>query len=174
MSQENIEALRGVRYRVTLPGGSASQRRSLDERLFVRLPVLYHLIAAALTRLPPRSRFRRLIPTRYVRRAYAAINRRDFEVLFLGLDPHIEYIAAGDVLPSGMFPPVSHGHAGYEGNWRQLIDSFEDFRVEPEEIFDMGDTLLACNRYVGHGSGSGVPVEVSAFQLVRLRNGLAF
>jgi hypothetical protein len=29
MSQENVEAMRGVRYRVTLPRGNASQRRSL-------------------------------------------------------------------------------------------------------------------------------------------------
>ena len=173
MSKENAEAMRGVRYRVTLPDKRAARRRSLDERLFVRLPALFHLIAAALMRLPPRSRIRRLILTRNVRRAYAAVNRRDFEVLFLALDPDIEYIPAGEVLPPGM-DPVSHGHTGYEGNWRQLIDSFEDFRLEPEEILDMGDTLLACNRYVGHGSGSGVPVDISLFQLVRLRNGLAF
>jgi ketosteroid isomerase-like protein len=175
MSRENVEIVRGVRHRITLPDERAARRRSLDERLFVRLPALYHLIAAVLTRLPPRSRIRRLILTRYVRRGYAAINRRDFEVLFLGLDPDIEYTAAGDVLPPGMFPPVSHGHAGYEGNWRQLIDSFEDFRVEPEEILDMGETLIACNRYVGHGSGSGVPVDVPlVFQVARLRNGLVF
>ena len=173
MSKENVEIVRGVRYRVTLPDERAARRRSLDERLFVRLPALFHLIAAALVRLPPQSRLRRLILTRNVRRAYAAVNRRDFEVLFLALDPDIEYIPAGDVLPPGM-DSVSHGHAGYEGNWRQLIDSFEDFRLEPQEILDMGDTLLASNRYVGHGSGSGVPVDISLFQLVKLRNGLAF
>lgn len=170
MSNENVEV---TRFSVALPPDETARRRTLDERLFIRVPALYHLIAGAITRLSTRSRLRRLIVTRNVRRAYAAINRRDYEVLFLSLDPGIEYIPAGDVLPPGM-DPVSHGHEGYEGVWRQLIDSFEDFRVEPQEVLDMGETLIACNRYVGHGSGSGVPIEVPLFQLVRLRNGLVF
>jgi ketosteroid isomerase-like protein len=173
MSQENVEIVRAVRFSVSLPPGETARRRTLDERLFVRAPALYHLIAAAITRLSTRSRLRRLFLSRYIRRGYAAVNRRDFEVLFLALDPGIEYFPAGDVLPPGM-DPVSHGHDGYEGVWRQFIDSFEDFRVEPQEVVDMGKTLIACNRYVGHGSGSGVPIDIPLFQLFRVRNGLVF
>lgn len=170
MSQENVRA---VRFSVSLPPGETARRRTFDERLFIRVPVLYHLIAAAIARLSTRSRLRRLIISHNFRRACAAVNRRDFEVLFLALDPGIEYFPAGDVLPPGM-DSISHGHDGYEGVWRQLIDSFEDFRVEPQEVVDMGETLIACNRYVGHGSGSGVPIEIPLFQLIKLRNGLAF
>jgi len=68
--------------------------------------------------------------------------------------------------------PVTHGHDGYEWVWRQMIDSFEDFRAEPQELLDMGDMLLATTQYVGHGSGSGVPVSIPLFQLFRLRKGL--
>ena len=45
MSQENVENVRGVRYRVSLPSEGASQRRSLDDRLFVRFPALFRLLA---------------------------------------------------------------------------------------------------------------------------------
>ena len=163
--------MRRVRY--SLPSERASQRRSLDERLFVRLPALYRLLVSAWTRLPPRSRLRRLMLARFAGRGLAAVNRRDFKVLFLAFDPEIEYLPAGDQLPPGM-DAVTHGHDGYEKVWRQMIDSFEDFRAEPQELFDLGDTFLATVRYTGHGSGSGVPVDVPLFQLMRLRRGLIY
>jgi SnoaL-like domain len=169
MSQENV--VRGVRYPISLPSERAGQRRSLDERLYVRFPALYRLLAERWTRLPPRSRLRRLVLRRLTARGAAAVNRRDFEVLFVGFDPGIEYHPAGDQLPPGM-DPVSHGHEGYEKVWRQMIDSFEDFHAEPVEYLDFGDQLLATTEYKGHGSGSGVPVTIPLFQLLRLRGGL--
>jgi ketosteroid isomerase-like protein len=171
MSQENVQSLRGVRYRVSLPSERASQRRSLDERFFIRFPSLYRRLADAWMRLSARSRLRRLVLTRIAERAGAAVNRRDFDVLFLAIDPDIEYHPAGDQRPPGM-DAVMHGHEGYEEVWRQMIDSFEDFHAEPEEVLDLGDQLLATTQYRGHGSGSGVPVNVPLFQLLRLRRGL--
>jgi hypothetical protein len=113
MSQENVEIVRGVRHRLSLPSERVGQHRSLDERLFVRFPALYRLLADAWMRLSPGSLLRRLMLTRNAKRGMAAVNRRDFEVLFLAIDPEIEYHAAGDQLPPGM-DAVSHGHDGYE------------------------------------------------------------
>jgi pilus assembly protein TadC len=73
-----------------------------------------------------------LVLARIAERAMAAVNRRDFEVLFLSIDPEIEYYAARDQLPLDI-DAVSQGHDGYEKVWRQMIDSFEDFRGEPQE-----------------------------------------
>jgi len=173
MSQENVETVRGVRIALSLPSESAGQRRSLDERLFVRFPALYRLLADAVMRLPPRSRVRRMMLARLAGRSLAAVNRRDFDVLFLGIDPGIEYRPAADVRPPGM-DEVRHGHDGYQEVWRQMIDSFEDFHAEPEELLDLGDQLLATIQYRGHGTGSGVPVNIPTFQLFRLRRGLVF
>ena len=169
MSPENI--VRGVRYRISLPDERSAQRRSLDERFFVRFPAAYRLVADAWMRLPPGSRLRRLILTRISERAAAAVNRRDFEVLFLAIDPEIEYYPNGDQLPLDM-DAVLHGHDGYEKVWRLMIDSFEDFRLEPLEAIDLGDQLLATTRYTGHGSSSGVPVDIPLVQLFRMRRGL--
>jgi hypothetical protein len=169
MSQESV--VRGVRYPISLPSARACQRRSLDEHLFVRFPALYRLLADRLMRLPPRSRLRRLLVVRICMRVAAAVNRRDFDVLFLALDPGIEYHPGGDQVAPDL-DVVSHGHEGYEKVWRQMIDSFEDFHAEPEEVLDLGNQLLATTQYGGHGSGSGVPVNVPLFQLFRLRRGL--
>ena len=171
MSEENV--VRGVRYRVSLPSETAANRRTLDERLYVRFPALYQLIADRVMRLPPESRLRRLILTRYIGRGLGAVNRRDFDVLLLGFDPGIEYRPAPDQRPPGM-DAVRHGHDGYEEVWREMIDAFEDFHAEPEELLDLGDQLLATIQYRGHGTGSGVPVNIPTFQLFRLRRGLVF
>src|SRR4051794_41352465 len=171
MSQENVELVRGVRIALSPLSERASQRRTLDERLYVRFPALYRRLTEALMRLPPRSRLRRLMLARVVGRFAAAINRRDFEVVFLGLDPGIEYRPSADLMPPD-FEAVSHGHGGYREGLRQLIDSFEDLRVEPKEVFDFGDRLVAITQFGGHGSGSGVPVNLTTFALIKLRRGL--
>ena len=172
MSQENVEIVRGVRYPISLPSERTSRSRTLDERFFVRFPAAYRLLAERVTRLPPGSRLRRLVLTRVSRRAAAAVNRRDFDVMFLALDPAIEYHPpTGDRLPPGM-DAVFCGHDGYREAWRQIMDSFEDYRAEPVEALDLGDQLLATTQYRGHGSGSGVPVNDTFFQLFRLRRGL--
>ena len=170
MSQENVHTLRGVRYRVSTPIERATRHRTLDERLFLRFPALYRLLADRLMRLPPKSQLRRLVLVRVATRMAAAVNRRDFDVLVLALDPGVEYHPGDQVGPD--MDAVFHGHDGYRALWRQLIDSFADYRAEPEEVLDLGDQILATVYYRGHGSGSGVPVNDARFQLFRLRRGL--
>ena len=104
-------------------------------------------------------------------RSLAAANRREFDVLLLGMDPEIEYHPSADQVPPGM-DAVVHGHAAYRQVWQRMMDAFEDFHGEPEELLDLGDMLLATTHYKGHGTGSGVPVNMSVFQLFRLRRGL--
>jgi hypothetical protein len=171
MSEENVEIVRGVRYRVSLPSEAAARRRTSDERLFVRFPTLYRFLAARWMRLPPQSRLRRAWMKRVAGRGLAAANRRDFAVLLLAMDPAVEYHPAGDALPPGM-KAIYHGHDEYEMVWRQLLDAFDDFHGEPVEVFDLGRMLLAVIEYTGHGSGSGVPVSVPLCQLFKLRQGL--
>jgi ketosteroid isomerase-like protein len=171
MSEESNGTVRGVRYPVSLPAEGAAASRSLDERVFVRFPGVYTLLAKHLMRLPPPTRVRRLVLARLVGRALAAANRRDFDVLLLGIDAEIEYRPSPDQLPPGM-DPVVYGRTGYREVWQRMIDAFEDFRGEPEELLDLGGTFLLTSQYGGHGTGSGVPVSFPVFGLFRLRNGL--
>ena len=124
--------MRGVRFRVSLPDPKAGRRRTMDERFFVRFPAAYRAIADRWTRLPLRSRLRRLILARVIRRGMAAVNRRDFDALLLAFDPGVQYRAGEDWIAIGM-DEVTHGHDGYRGVWRQLLDAFEDLHAEPEE-----------------------------------------
>jgi ketosteroid isomerase-like protein len=172
MSQENVEIVRGARIVLRPLGERASRRRSLDELLSVRFPSLARLLAGALTRLPPRSRLRRSMVVRRIGRVYAAANRRDFDVVFVGMDLGIyEYRPSRDLLPPDL-EEVFHGRDGYLQLWRYWLDAFEDIRWDPEEVLDFGDKVLVTTKQRGHGSGSGVGVSEPVFQLFTLRRGL--
>ena len=171
MSPENVEVVRGARITVPPLSERATQRRSLEERVYVRFPALYRLLADSLGRLPPRSRLRRLMLARTVGRAYAAANRRDFDSVLMGWDPESEYHPSGDLLPPDL-ETVFYGHEGYRQLWRYWLDAFADIRWDPEEILDFGDRLLVTTQQKGRGSGSGVAVSEAVFQLFTIRRGL--
>ena len=44
--------------------------------------------------------------------------------------------------------------------------------MDPEELLDLGNRILVTTRQSGHGSGSGVAVGQSVFQLFTFRRGL--
>ena len=171
MSQENVEIVRGARIALPPLSERASRRRTLGERLFVRFPAFSRLLADAFMRLPTRSRLRRLVVARRLSRAYAAANRRDFDVVLLGWDPGSEYHPSGDLMPPDL-ETVFYGREGYLQLWRYWLDAFEDIRWDPEEILDLGDKLLVTAQQRGHGSGSGVAVGERVFQLFVVRRGL--
>ena len=171
MSQGNVEVVRGARIAVPPLSERAAQRRTLDQRVYVRFPAVYRLLADLLLRLPPRSRLRRLMLARTVGLAYAAANRRDFDSVLIGWDAGSEYHPSGDLLPPDL-ETVFYGHDGYRQLWRYWLDAFQDIRWDPEEIFDFGDKFLVKTQQRGRGSGSGVAVSEPVFQLFTVRRGL--
>ena len=71
MSLENVEIVPAARVVLRPLSERARQRRTLDQRLFLRFPALYRRPSDASMRLPPRSRLRRLMLARAVALAYA-------------------------------------------------------------------------------------------------------
>jgi hypothetical protein len=171
MPHESVEIVRGARIALPRLSERATQRRSLDQRLYVRFPALYRMLADSVMRLSSRSRLRRLLLARSVGLAYAAANRRDFDLVLLGWDPGSEYHPSGDLLPPDL-ETVFYGHDGYLRLWRYWLDAFEDIRWDPEEILDFGDRFLVTTQQWGRGSGSGVAVSEPVFQLFTVRRGL--
>ncbi|MFL5780105.1 MAG: nuclear transport factor 2 family protein [Thermoleophilaceae bacterium] len=162
----------GTRLAPPLRSGRAAERRGLDERLAVRFPRLSSSITAAVLRRPPGSRLRSALLARAMARAYEAANRRDFELILTFNDPHdYEYRPSRAFLPPDM-DTVYHGAGGYRRFWRLWLDAFEDIRWDLEEILDLGGRVLVKARQSGRGSGSGVAVSESVFQLFTFRRGL--
>ena len=169
MSQENVEPVRGVRYRVALPSEAAGRRRTLDERLFVRLPGLYHLLVDRLMRLPLGSRLRRWFVTNSVVRGCAAANRRDFDLMLTGWASDIDYRAV-EGAPDDHGP--IHGKAEMRAYFQDWIDTFDDMKVEPLEVIDVGeDQVIAVLRSSGRAKLSGVETDLTYAVLSTIRGG---
>jgi ketosteroid isomerase-like protein len=175
MSQENVEIVRGVRTPISV--SIRNRRRTLDERIFLLFPVLARLLFSAWSRLPPRSRLRRALLARLIRQGNQAANRRDFDVLFLGLDPELE-LRFDDSSVGGLLAPdmlrVYHGHEGYRCAYEAADEVWEGFTVIAEEVIDFGDRLVTSGRYTAHGGTSGIPMNQPVFQFFLLRRGLVF
>jgi hypothetical protein len=168
---DEAEVVPGARIAVPSLSDRASQRRTLDQRLYVRFPSVYRVLAFAFSRLPRTSRVRQVMLARSVALAYAAANRRDFDVVLVGWDPGSEYRPSVEKMPPDLEPSF-HGHDGYRRLWRYWLDAIGDIRWDPEEILDFGDSFLVTTQQSGHGSGSGVAVRESVFQVFELRRGL--
>jgi ketosteroid isomerase-like protein len=172
MAQEKGEIVHGARIAVPPLSDKMRQHRTLDQRLIVRFPALYRLLVRAMTHVSTRSRLRRLMVARSMALVYAAANRRDFEVVLIGMDLEIyEYRPSRDLMPPDQ-EAVFYGQDGYLRLWRYWLDAFGDIRWEPEEILDFGDRFLVTTQQRGRGSGSGVTVSTPGVQLFTVRGGL--
>ena len=157
MPAQHVETLRGVRI-VLRPRPRAERGRTLDQRIAVEFPWIYRAGVRSVNRLPLRSRLRQWAVARGVALAYAAANRRDFELVLLTFSPELEYRPSPDLMPPDL-EPTFHGYDGYLRLWRYWLDAFADIRWEPEEMIDFGDAMLVTVRQSGTGSGSGIAVS---------------
>jgi ketosteroid isomerase-like protein len=168
MSQENVEAVRGVRIPLV---PETRRHRTLDERIVVRFPALARWLAAAWARLPHHSRLRRAMLARSVRRGYAALNRRDFAFAFTSLHPELVYHPRADE-PD---PSPRVGRDAHERLFYGFFDSFSEVTFEVLEVIDAGDRVIVSTvlHAVPQGSASGAGVSDTYVFVNKLRDGLA-
>src|SRR3954447_22899978 len=112
MSQENVEMLRGVRIPLPPLSERAAQRRTLDERLYVRFPTLLPRLVSAVMRMPTGSRPRRTFLSRLIRRGWAASNRGDLDLSLCGYDPEVEI--SWPESGGAAFPDLQGTYRGHE------------------------------------------------------------
>ena len=167
MSQEKSEGVRGVR--IPLAGAETGRHRTLDERIVVRFPALGRKLLAAWARLPRHSRLRRAMLVRSVRRGYAAVSRRDFDLLAISVDPGIVYHPRADE-PD---PSPHVGRDAYEQLAYGFADSFSEVTYEVLELIDAGDHVIVSTvlHAVPHGQGSARVRDTYVF-VHELRDGL--
>jgi ketosteroid isomerase-like protein len=108
--------------------------------------------------------------TDLLRAGYDAWNRADLDAWLELLDPDIV------IRTSGAFPdfaPEYRGHARARKFWRQMLEPWEDFKIEIERIEEEGDIVAAGIRFVARGRDSGVDVELRFGSGIRVRDGVA-
>ena len=106
-----------------------------------------------------------------VRRCADAMNMRD---LADGVPAAVLELADEDIeldLSRNVFNAATYrGLAGIE-QWRTaVVDVWETFHGELDELIDAGDRVVTASRIRGRGKGSGVDVEMRVFQVWTVRD----
>jgi ketosteroid isomerase-like protein len=100
-----------------------------------------------------------------VRRTCEAYISGDYEACLAAFDPAVA--VDWTTRPDG---GVFRGRRGVAESMRTWTGTFEDWRLEIEEILDAGDCVYLVTREVGRGKGSGVPIERTSHHVVMVRN----
>jgi ketosteroid isomerase-like protein len=101
------------------------------------------------------------------RRAYEAWNEGDDAASFAAIHPEIEL-----VLPEGGMNAGTHrGLRAVRNFVDSYVESFANFRMDPEEFFETGDQVVVFVRVSGRGRESGIELEVRPAHLLTLREG---
>jgi ketosteroid isomerase-like protein len=99
-------------------------------------------------------------------RAYEAFNRRDLDTMLA--------LTHDDVVVESRLVSIEGGYRGLAGVrrwWTNMFDVLHDYKIEVEEVRDLGDMTLAriCAR--GHGADSATPLIGTIWQAVRWHDG---
>jgi ketosteroid isomerase-like protein len=104
-----------------------------------------------------------------LRRGYEALNEGDLCKVRELLHPDIEWHEDRAAPEAG----VHRGRDSFEDFLRAWRESFDDFRIEPEEIVEDDQRLIALVRQSGRGRASGVEVAVRIAHAWTVQDGRA-
>jgi SnoaL-like protein len=103
------------------------------------------------------------------RPAIEAFNADDLEAFIALCDPQIEVHSVFAAVGGAVY----HGHDGVRSWHRDLKETWgDDFRVESEAFFDLGEHTLGFQVLHGRGRQSGVDVAMPNAHVTRWRDGL--
>jgi ketosteroid isomerase-like protein len=100
-------------------------------------------------------------------RSHDAFNRRDLAAYLALNDPEVEFTPYERII-EGLGP--YRGHDGVRDWWEEAFEILPEFRVELEEVRDLGDLTLVRGRLRGQGAGSGAAFERTYWGLFRWRD----
>jgi len=101
-----------------------------------------------------------------VRGSHEAFRRRDLEAFVDHMDPEIEF--------SSLILEVEgtyRGHEGVRAWWDDILAVFPDWQPEDEDARQVGDRVVLRVRAEGAGTGSGIGVDRTIWQVAEVRDG---
>lgn len=99
--------------------------------------------------------------------AYEALNRGDVSAALEVLHPSAEWHEHSDLPEASDYRGRESIRAFLEG----FLDSWQEFRQEPEDFLTSGDRVAIVLRLFARGKGSGIEVEARYVHLWTMRDG---
>jgi ketosteroid isomerase-like protein len=105
-----------------------------------------------------------------VRRAFEVWNEQPevTEELFLSFAAPDMVV---DVTANTFNPATYEGYEGFRRFVDQVGEAWAEFRMEPEEVFERGELVVALVRAVGTGRESGVEIDSPVAVVCEVRDG---
>jgi ketosteroid isomerase-like protein len=104
-----------------------------------------------------------------VRRAHEALNAGNIDELVSLCHQDFRLDMSDRVLN----PATYQGHGGIRRFYSEVLEVWERYVWEPEEVRDEGDVVVALLRTTGRGRGSGVEIERKTAMIWTVRAGKA-
>ena len=148
-------------------------RRTIDERIILRAPILLRVLYRALARRGNRSRLRRAVLVQSQLAGWEAQNRQDWDINLIAFHEGYEFTFEGPELKMG--PDIGTRHVGRSemvemmGQWREV---FEVLRFEPLEVLDPGGSRFGVRVRQRGRSRAGLEVSQELWSVYWLRDGL--
>ena len=107
------------------------------------------------------------LATRFVEQ----MSQGGFEAVWGLLDPDLEWETSPNLPDAGVYSGRERVRAFIEDQWDVVWGGIP--RIDIERTFDCGDDVLLFTRVRGHGSHTGIPLDVQIAQLVTIQGGKA-
>jgi ketosteroid isomerase-like protein len=138
----------------------------------VAFPGSYRAVAAQLLgRTRPEAWLRRRFLRHALNSGWAAVQRRDFELMLVRYAPDVVFDADAGLQALGV-PGSAHGREEMARALVEILEVFDRFELVPTVAVDLGDSLIVLGGSRLHGRGSGIEFETEVAQLLRIERGL--
>jgi ketosteroid isomerase-like protein len=145
--------------------------RTLEERIMVRWPGRWAVLARAVQALPPQSRLRRALLRRSALSGWGAWVRGDLELCVVRFASDYRYEPPQEWLLPGM-PNVYRGHAGLRQWAADLREAWDFLDHTPLELVDAGDALAFLCKIRLRARRSGIELDSRLGQVFWFERGL--
>jgi ketosteroid isomerase-like protein len=106
-----------------------------------------------------------------VRRGYEQFAAGDIEGVATLFAEEAELADVGGLGLAGSAAGTRYGPEGFIRASADTQETFEDYRVEPQEFIDAGEAVVVLVRVTGRGKASGAHMEMHVAHLWVFRNG---
>ncbi len=115
----------------------------------------------------PQTRARRRFLRHAIASGWAAVQRRDFELMLVRYSPSVVFDADAGLQALGV-PGAARGREEMAGVLMEILDVFDRFELEPVVVVDLGKSLIVLGAGRVHGQGSGIELQTSLPSCSRL------